>query len=162
MLTCTNTRVSLQPLFELDRTQFITYSAAQLITLTHAQFLAIFVCNLICSLLRRRFQGVVSPILERLIALAVGVLLCFLLLSEVTLAVCDNTSHMLQVIFVVARPIPTGVVLEDFHNLPATRMPLIAALLIHCRETSKPTFDGQRSRLILSLSSNPTTVTAPP
>lgn len=103
-----------------------------------------------------------TPVLERVVALAVGVLLCFLLLSEVTLAVCDNTSHMLQIILIVPPPIPTGVALKDFDNLPATRMPLIPALLTHCREISKPTFHGQRSRLILSLSSSPTTVTAPP
>lgn len=59
------------------------------------------------------------PVLERLVALAVGILLCLLLLSEVTLAVGDHTTHVLQIIFVVARPIPTGVVLQDFDDLPA-------------------------------------------
>lgn len=60
------------------------------------------------------------PILQRLVALAVGVLLCLSLLSEVTLAVTHHTSHVLKVIFIVARPVSTRVVLKDLYNLPTT------------------------------------------
>lgn len=105
-----------------------------------------------------------SPILERLVALAAGVLLGLLLLSEVTLAVSDHTPHVLKIIFIVARRIPTGVVLEDLHDLPSAGMFLSVPILHPISNTRRRrlTFHGQRSRLNPSPQSSLTTGTAPP
>lgn len=62
-----------------------------------------------------------SPILERLIGLAFGVLCRSLgLLSHVPLAVRDHLAHMSDVVFLVLVWVLLGVLLEDRYNLPST------------------------------------------
>ena len=59
-----------------------------------------------------------TPILKRFVALAVGVLLGFLFLSEMALIVANNFSHMTKVLFVVLRWILVRILLQDFDDLP--------------------------------------------
>lgn len=48
-----------------------------------------------------------SPILQALIALAIRILLCLLLLSKMTLAVRDHSPHMIDIIYLPSVPLPT-------------------------------------------------------
>ena len=61
-----------------------------------------------------------TPIFERLVALAVGVLLSLLLLRQMALAIRCHSSHMRNVVAVVLARILFGVLLEDLDDLAAT------------------------------------------
>ena len=61
-----------------------------------------------------------SPILETLIAVTVGILLSFLLLSKVSLVVCGNSAHVSDVILVVLGRIFFRILLQDLDDLPTT------------------------------------------
>ena len=63
---------------------------------------------------------IMTPIFQRLIALAVRILLGFLLLREMPFAVCCHPSHMRNVFFLVLRGILVGVLLQDLDDLAPT------------------------------------------
>lgn len=61
-----------------------------------------------------------TPILQRLVALAVGILLRFLLLCQMSLTVRDHLPHVLKILVVVLIWLFTGILVEDIDDLAAT------------------------------------------
>ena len=60
-----------------------------------------------------------SPILQALVAVAVGVLLRMLFLSKVAFIVCCNSTHMVDIVLVVLGRVLLRILLEDLDDLPA-------------------------------------------
>jgi hypothetical protein len=61
-----------------------------------------------------------TPVLQALVAVAVGVLLGMFLLSQVALIICGNSSHMRDVVLVVFRRLLLWIFLQDLDNLTST------------------------------------------
>jgi hypothetical protein len=58
-----------------------------------------------------------APVLQRAIAVAVGILLGLFFLRQVTLVVGGNPSHVLQIIRIIFGGILLGILFQDFNNL---------------------------------------------
>jgi len=69
----------------------------------------------------------VAPILQRLIASAIGVLLRCLLLSQMTLVVGSNTSHMVDIFIAVFRRVLLRVLFQDLDDLAAAGLVSVQA-----------------------------------
>ena len=67
-----------------------------------------------------RFLCVMAPILQRLVALTVRVLLGLFLLSKMSLVVAYYLSHVAKVLFIVLGWILLRILFEDLDDLPAT------------------------------------------
>lgn len=61
-----------------------------------------------------------APVLQRLVAFTVGVLLCFLLLRKMPLAIRDHFPHVLKVLFVILVRIFVGILVQNLDDLAAT------------------------------------------
>ena len=61
-----------------------------------------------------------TPVLQRLVTFALGVLLGLLLLSQVPFVVTDHLSHMAKVLFVVLRWILLRILLQNLNDLTTT------------------------------------------
>jgi hypothetical protein len=60
-----------------------------------------------------------TPVLQALIALAIGILFRLLLLSKMSLAVRHNLSHMIDIILVVFAGILLGIFFQDSNDFAA-------------------------------------------
>ena len=58
-----------------------------------------------------------APVFQRLIALAVGVLLGLLFLCEMSFAVRDYLSHMLEIFFLILIRVLVGIFIQDLVNV---------------------------------------------
>lgn len=58
-----------------------------------------------------------APVLQRAIAVAVGILLRLLFLGQVTVVVGGHLSHVWQIIRLIFGGIPAWVLFQDFNNL---------------------------------------------
>lgn len=60
------------------------------------------------------------PVLQRLVAFALGVLLCLVLLGQVPFVVADHFSHVAKVFFVILGWVFFGILLQDLNDLTTT------------------------------------------
>lgn len=67
-----------------------------------------------------RLLSIMTPILQALIAVAVGVLLGFLLLGEMPLVIGGNFAHVIDVVLVISGWVFLGILLQDLDNLTTT------------------------------------------
>jgi hypothetical protein len=67
-----------------------------------------------------------APILQALVAVAVGVLLGLLLLCQMTLVIRSDLAHMRQVVLVVLGRVLLGILFEDLDDLSATLQSSVA------------------------------------
>jgi hypothetical protein len=61
-----------------------------------------------------------SPVLQALVAVAVGIFLGVLLLSEMAFVVCGNPTHVGEVILVVFRRLFLRILLENLNDFATT------------------------------------------
>jgi len=59
-----------------------------------------------------------TPVLQRPVAVAIGVLLGLLLLSQMTLVISSHSPHVLQIVLIIFGWILLWVLLQDLDNLP--------------------------------------------
>lgn len=61
-----------------------------------------------------------TPVLQRLVASTLCVLLRFLLLREMSLTVCDHTTHMINVLIIVPGRVFGWIMFKDRDDFPST------------------------------------------
>ncbi len=64
--------------------------------------------------------SIVAPVLQRLVALAVGVVFGLLLLRQMSLAVSDHLAHVRDVLLLIALGVFRGILVQDLDDLAAT------------------------------------------
>ena len=67
-----------------------------------------------------RLLSIVAPVLQRLVALAVGVVFGLLLLRQMSLAVSDHLAHVRDVILLKALGVFRGILVQYLDDLAAT------------------------------------------
>jgi len=86
-----------------------------------------------------------APVLQRAIAVTVGILLGLFFLRQVTLVVGGNPSHVLQIIRIIFGGILLGILFQDFNNLsPAVEASASVKRMHFARSSDKVNHNWQQ------------------
>lgn len=86
-----------------------------------------------------RFLRIVAPVLQALVAIAIGVLLGFLLLGKMSFVIRCHLPHVRDVVFNVLGRVLLGILLQNLDDLPTTTS--LTAIKLH---GEYPTSHGRR------------------